>query len=297
MNNMTALVSCFARAYHFENNSEHVFADTAAKQLLGDDDYRCISQNMTGGISFFAPGFKGSDQDALRLIAEQHLAPPVLGRSAFCESALNTAVGLGCEQYIIFGAGYDTFAFRNKNHRLKIFELDRSDILADKAQRADKARLDVTGEHTYVPCDLSEKSWVTSLIQSGFDKGKTAFGSLLGLSYYLSQQDFSKLILTIGEIWSEGSSLLFDYPTSTADDKTLQTRQLAAAANESMKDKYSYHQIEKLLENCGFLIYEHLDDKQATERFFAKYNNANIASPMHAPKGVGYCLAVKKRLN
>ena len=37
MDNMTAKVSCFARAYHFENNKTHIFADSMAKLILGDD--------------------------------------------------------------------------------------------------------------------------------------------------------------------------------------------------------------------------------------------------------------------
>ena len=294
MNNMTALVSCFARAYHFENNSEHIFADSAAKKLLGDDDYRKISENMTNGISFFVPKFKGGKSAALRLIAEQHLAPPVLARSAFCESALNNAIRLGCRQYLIFGAGYDTFAFRNNAPQLKIFELDRAEIITDKIRRAKLANLAVIGEHRYIPCDLAKVDLRAALTKNGFDAEKAAFGSLLGLSYYISKEDFAHLLAKTGKIWTNGSSLIFDYPASSSDAKSQQTKQLAAAANEQMKSEYSYAEIEKLLADCGFLIYEHLDSEQATSRFFAEYNLAHPESPMQAPKGVNYCLAVKK---
>ncbi|MBP0981997.1 MAG: class I SAM-dependent methyltransferase [Oscillospiraceae bacterium] len=293
MNNMTALVSCFARAYHFENNDEHIFADPAARKLLGDD-YNAISDNMTSGISFFAPEFKGEKSDALRLIAEQHLAPPVLARSAFCESTLNNAICLGCRQYIVFGAGYDTFAFRNTDPHLKILELDRAEIITDKIRRAKLANLATVGEHRYIPCDLAKIDLKAALAENGFDSRKTAFGSLLGLNYYISKEDFSHLLAKTGEIWANGSSLIFDYPTPLHDAKSQKTKQLAAAANEQMKSEYSYNEIEKLLQNCGFLIYEHLDFEQATTRFFAKYNLAHPTSPMLAPKGTSYCLAVKK---
>ena len=294
MNNMTALVSCFARAYHFANNSEHIFADPAAKKLLGDDDYRKISENTTNGISFFAPEFEGEKSAALRLIAEQHLAPPVLARSAFCESALNNAIRLGCRQLVIFGAGYDTFAFRNTDPRIKIFELDRAEIITNKIHRAKLANLAVIGEHRYIPCDLAKVDLKAALTKNGFDSEKSAFGSLLGLSYYISEENFAHLLAKISQTWSNGSSLLFDYPASSSDAKSQQIKQLASAANEQMKSEYSYNEIEKLLADCGFLIYEHLDSEQAASRFFAEYNLAHPESPMQAPKGVNYCLAVKK---
>ena len=56
MDNTTAKVSCFARAYHYRNNKPWVFADPYAEKILTDEEYAAISQNMSQGISFFAPG-------------------------------------------------------------------------------------------------------------------------------------------------------------------------------------------------------------------------------------------------
>ena len=57
MDNMTAKVSCFARAYHYKNNSIHIFSDNIAEKLLGDD-YNQIEKNMTDGLDFFARDLK-----------------------------------------------------------------------------------------------------------------------------------------------------------------------------------------------------------------------------------------------
>ena len=54
-----------------------------------------------------------------------------------------------------------------------------------------------------------------------------------------------------------------------------------------MKAKYSYEEMEALLSNVGFLIYEHMDAGEATNAFLKE-------SGMTAPAGVGYCLAVRK---
>ena len=64
--NMTALVSTFARAYHYRNNSTWVFADPFAEKILTDEEYTAISKNMSQGISYFAPEFHGTQEEALR---------------------------------------------------------------------------------------------------------------------------------------------------------------------------------------------------------------------------------------
>ena len=98
MDNMTAKVSCFARAYHYKNNSIHIFTDDIAEKLLGED-YHQIAKSMSDGIDFFCPGFEGTREEGLRLILDRQLSPSVLGRSVFCESKLAYAIANGCLSY------------------------------------------------------------------------------------------------------------------------------------------------------------------------------------------------------
>ena len=98
MDNITAKVSCFARAYHFNNNSIRIFTDDIAEKLLGED-YNQIAKSMSDGIDFFCPGFEGTREEGLRLILDRQLSPSVLGRSVFCESKLAYAIANGCKQY------------------------------------------------------------------------------------------------------------------------------------------------------------------------------------------------------
>ncbi len=69
---------------------------------------------------------------------------------------------------------------------------------------------------------------------------------------------------------------------------------LAGGAGEAMLASYSYSDMEALLVNCGFLIYEHLEPKEITEQYFAEYNRANPQHIMSAFNNVNYCLAIKK---
>lgn len=98
---------------------------------------------------------------------------------------------------------------------------------------------------------------------------------------------------------SDGSSIIFDYPdensyTDTAGERAKRQTMLAGAANEKMLASYSYAEIEKMLADCSFLMYEHLTPSEMTTQYFSAYNHANPSRIMTAFDNVNYCLAVKK---
>lgn len=291
MDNMTAKVSCFARAYHYKNNSIRIFTDDIAEKLLGED-YNQIAKSMSDGIDFFCPGFEGTREEGLRLILDRQLSPSVLGRSVFCESKLAYAIANGCKQYLVFAAGYDTYALRNKDSAIKVYELDYPELLKDKAERIKKANLKASAVN--VPCDLADLEWKNELLTVGYDKDKKAFGSLLGISYYLKKVDFEQLVMSISEIMSEGSAICFDYSSVDESAETRKTQMLAFEAGEQMKAVYSYKKIGMVLDKHGFKIEEHLDENDMTYRYFREYNQANPMHQMNAPVGVGYVYAVKR---
>ena len=291
MDNMTAKVSCFARAYHYKNNSIRIFKDDIAEKLLGED-YNQIAKSMSDGIDFFCPGFEGTREEGLRLILDRQLSPSVLGRSVFCESKLAYAIANGCKQYLVFAAGYDTYALRNKDSAIKVYELDYPELLKDKAERIKKANLKASAVN--VPCDLADLEWKNELLTVGYDKDKKAFGSFLGISYYLKKVDFEQLVMSISEIMSEGSAICFDYPSVDESAETRKTQMLASEAGEQMKAVYSYKEIDMILDKHGFKIEEHLDENHMTYRYFREYNQANPMHQMNAPVGVGYVYAVKR---
>ena len=291
MDNMTAKVSCFTRAYHYKNNSIHIFTDDIAEKLLGED-YNQIAKRMSDRIDFFYPGFEGTREEGLRLILDRQLSPSVLGRSVFCESKLAYAIANGCKQCLVFAVGYDTYALRNKDSAIKVYELDYPELLKDKAERIKKANLKASAVN--VPCDLADLEWKNELLTVGYDKDKKAFGSLLGISYYLKKVEFEQLVMSISEIMSEGSAICFDYPSVDESAETRKTQMLTSEAGEQMKAVYSYKEIGMVLDKHGFKIEEHLDENDMTYRYFREYNQANPMHQMNAPVGVGYVYAVKR---
>lgn len=298
---MTALVSAFARAYHSENNDIKIFDDSVARLLLSEQEYSQIEKNMTQGIQFFNPGFIGSDGDALRWIVDNQLSPSPLGRSAFTEQALRKAVSVGARQYLIFAAGYDSFAYRQPEwaSQVRIFELDHPLMSMDKQKRINSIYGKKPDNLTYLPIDLTTAAVDEYLLTcSEFDKSELSFCSLLGISYYLSKEDFTSLIRGISNIVCRGSTLVFDYPdqdtyTDKAGERTKKQTMMAGGAGEAMLASYSYNDMEALLSNCGFLIYEHLEPKDITAQYFSEYNRANPQHIMSAFDNVNYCLAVK----
>lgn len=262
------------------------------QELLLEKEYEQIAENMINGISFFLPGFEGTKEEGLRLIVDKQLSPSVLGRSAFCEKMLEEEIRLGCKQYIILASGYDTFSLRNDDKTISVFEMDLPELLADKMQRI--KRMGKETDSVFVPCNLAESTWMGKLLQSGYRPMQKSFGSLLGISYYLSKEEFQSLLQRLSQFMAEDSAICFDYPSKEDSLESRTNRQLAKEAGEHMKAMYSDLELEEVLSSCGFEKTIHLNQDEITRQYFADYNNCNKAYPMKAPTGVGYILAKKK---
>lgn len=282
MNNMTALVSCFVRAYHTENSNIKVYNDAFASKILTKEEYFNIASNMTSGIKFFNPNYEGDEP--LKWIVNNNIGPSVLARAAFNEKHLFNDIKLGLEQYVIIASGYDTIGYK-VNKKIKVFELDKKEIIEDKIKRTknfDNENI------SYISCDFNE-NWILDLLNSGYDKNKKTFCSLLGISYYLPKSTFSKTIKLLSDNMPKGSSIIFDYPNEYKETKT---EELAKLANEEMKSNYSYDEILKIAKLSNMQIYEHLESVQIDNTYFYDYNTLNTIK-LKAPKGVSYCLLVK----
>ena len=292
---MTALVSAFVRAYHSQRDGGEVFDDPLAHALLTGEEYEGISRHLAGGAAFFEPGFRGAEEEALERIVRRHLAPTPLGRAAFAETALANAAALGAEQYLVLGAGYDTFAYRQPAwaEKLTVFELDRPAALEEKRGRLDRAGVTVPDNVHPIGADLAGADWGRALeAHPAFSPQKISFCSLLGLVYYLSAPEFAALLDTLKELLPKGGALAFDYPA--AGDVPSRQALLAGAAGEAMRADYDPEELELLLADHGFLAYEHLSPSGITGRFFEGWNRSHPERPMEAQPGVNYCLAVRQ---
>ena len=301
MNNqasITALMSSFGRAFHAENENHPVFADHLAKKLMTEEEYDAVQSYILGGAQFFEPELdpaKQEPKELLRRLVNVHIAPSPLCRAAYTEESLKTAVRTGTKQYVILGAGLDTFAFRNTDFLSKhrVFEVDHPLTQADKKERIARAGWTIPDNLTFVPVDFTKDSLTERLIAAGFDPSVKTFFSWLGVTYYLSSEAIETMLSALSSFGADGNTLVFDYPDENffdAPEKRVQnTVMMAKAGGEPMKTVFPYRALEKLLEKHGFLIYELLTPEDIQRDVIDK-----VGADMKAFEHVNYCLAVRK---
>ena len=287
--NMTALVSLFTRVYHQKSKGIKIFDDPLSTKLITDKEYEMIGLNMSQGISFFNPTFKGSKEEALKWIVDHQLSPSVLLRSAFCKEAIEEMKEKGCKQYLDFASGYDSFAYYYQN-QMHVFEIDKKEVIEDKRQRCK----DVDIENIqFLSIDLGKDNWINRLLESTYQENQLSVCSLLGLSYYLTHDQFKRLLKEISKHMIKGSRLVYDYPSYQESDETRKSEVLAKEANETMRAKYSFEQLKEILDLCHLKIVRH-DDYRITLDSLIHYNEYYKDNPIIAPKGVCYCVAEKE---
>ena len=295
---ITALMSSFGRAFHAENEEHPVFADHLAKELLTAEEYAAVQGYILGGAQFFEPEINPAafqPKELLRRLVNVHIAPSPLCRAAYTEKTLKAAVLTGTKQYVILGAGMDTFAFRETEFLSKhrVFEVDHPLTQADKLERITRAGWTVPDNLTFVPADFTKDSLAERLIAAGFDPSVKSYFSWLGVTYYLSAEAIDAMLSSLSELCADGSSLVFDYPNEdffSAPEKRVQnTIMMAKAGGEPMKTVFSYSELETLLEKHGFLIYELLTPDDIQRDIIDK-----AGADMKAFEHVNYCLAVRK---
>ncbi|MBC6971184.1 class I SAM-dependent methyltransferase [Bacillus sp. Xin] len=297
---VTSLISAFGRSYHSQFDTPKIFNDYIAKDLISDKEFNDIKENMVQGIHFFnkdiAQKFEGNTEEILKWITQVQLSPIALSRAAYCEKVLLNEITLGLQQYVVLGAGLDTFSFRHPEleNSLEIFEIDHPATQEFKKKRLDEANLKIPSNLHFVSMDFTKTFSYQDLIDKGFDNKKTFF-SFLGVSYYLTKEEISSLIDFLFSKVPTGSSIVFDY----ADEKLFEEKgisnrvenmvKMASLSGEPMKSCFSYLEIEKMLEKSGLLIYEHLSPAQIHELYFQNRNDY-----LSAFETIHYIHAVKK---
>ncbi|WP_433772660.1 class I SAM-dependent methyltransferase [Bacillus wiedmannii] len=297
---VTSLVSAFGRAYHSEFDSPKIFDDYVAKEFISPKERNDIETNMVQGIHFFnkdiAEQFQNNPREILKWITQVQLSPTPLARAAYCEKVLLHEMTLGAKQYVILGAGLDTFSFRHREleNSIEIFEIDHPSTQQFKKGRTEEAELEIPNNLHFVSMDFTKDFSKQELINEGFENKETFF-SLLGVTYYLTKEELASLIECLFEMVPVGSSIVFDYSDENLfTEKGLSNRvenmvKMAAVGGEPMKSCYSYHEMEALLEKAGVLIYEHLSPEDIHKLYFEGRNDY-----LEAFETVHYVHAVKK---
>ena len=188
------------RAAHQLLDNPKVFDDPLALAVLGPETAASLEadprQTETSPISPFLRAFTAA-------------------RARYAEDQLAVAVKRGVAQYVILGAGLDTFAFRSPYApgALRVFEVDHPATQAWKRERLSQADITPPPDLTFAPVDFHVQSLAEGLGAAGHDPGIPTFFAWLGVTPYLTPEAVRQTLEHIAA-YPQGSGLVFDYALS-----------------------------------------------------------------------------------
>ena len=194
-------------------------------------------------------------------------------RSRYAEDRLADAVAAGGSQYVVLGAGLDTFAYRNPFAGLRVFEVDFPATQHWKRGLLAEAAIPIPASLTFVPLDLEHQTLAAGLADAGFDAAAPACFSWLGVVPYLTREAFRATLKSIAAL-PAGSQVSFDYALSPETLSPLRRLALGAlarrvaAAGEPFKLFFTPEELDGELYSAGFRRVEQVDSKDLNRRYF-----------------------------
>ena len=134
----------------------------------------------------------------------------LVARSRYAEDMLSTAVSQGGTQYVLLGAGLDTFAYRNPYPNLRVFEVDHPATQQWKRVLLETSRIPIPQNLSFVAVDFEHQTLPAQLLDAGFDANVPTFFAWLGVVPYLTLEAFRSTVCYIAGRPTE-SGLVFDY--------------------------------------------------------------------------------------
>jgi methyltransferase (TIGR00027 family) len=254
----TAVRVALWRALHVEIDAPpHVLADVVGLQLVAPDEGWRDRPDM----SPFTRPFRAS----------------ILARARFIEDLVAEQVGRGVGQYVILGAGLDTFAQRRPElaSRLFVFEVDQPGPQAWKRQRLVDLGLGIPSFLRLVPVDFEAgDSWWDRLTASGFDAAEAAIVASTGVSMYLTKDAIMATLRQIAAL-APGSTLAMSFmlPIELVDPEIRPGLERAAAGARASGTPFIsfFTPIEMLAlaSEAGFREIQHVSAAALAERYFA----------------------------
>jgi methyltransferase (TIGR00027 family) len=190
----TALRVALRRAAHQIHDSPIVFDDPIAVAVLGPDYSEELQRTPTRLDRPFSIGLRAF----------------LVARSRYAEDTLKRAVENGVDQYVLLGAGLDTFAYRNPYAQLRVFEVDHPATQQWKRELLLRNNIPVPESVRYTPVDFERQSLSAQLRDAGFNHRAPAFFAWLGVVPYLTLEAFRATLNYVSDSAS-GTGLTLDY--------------------------------------------------------------------------------------
>jgi methyltransferase (TIGR00027 family) len=201
----------------------------------------------------------------------------IVARARFIEDLVGAQAARGVRQYVILGAGLDTFAQRRPElaSRLVVFEVDRPGPQAWKRQRLLDLGLGLPSFLRFVPVDFeADDAWWERLVASGFDADRPAVVASTGVSMYLTREAIEATLRQIAALAS-GSTLAMSFmlPIEMTDPEVrpgIERAMAGARANGTpFISFFTPKEMLALARDAGFREVQHVSAATLAERYFA----------------------------
>lgn len=280
----TAQLAAAHRAYHFEHCQPPVLEDSFARELL-QPPLRTVLNNGLLRWLFWRPLFN----------KVQPISTFVVVRSRMTEDLLDEAIKGDIHQYVVLGAGLDSWSIRNHFPKVVTYELDHPDTQAMKLSSLRASEIAPKSQVKFVPIDFESESIRDVLANQSFDTSEPCFVSWLGTICYLTSDAINQTFESLAKICAPGSQIVFDYflPESLMNDQDARFfRMLNEGGTKRGEPMISFQtpdEIKALMEANGFEVSEDFDAKQITERYLANRDDG-----LSIPGFVQLCHATKQ---
>jgi len=200
----------------------------------------------------------------------------IVARARFIEDLVVEQAARGVSQYVILGAGLDTFAQRRPElaSRLKVFEVDPPGPQAWKRQRLIELGFGVPDWLRFVPVDFEAGgSWRDELVSAGFDESKPAIVVSTGVSMYLTKEANAATLREVAAL-APGSTLAMTFllPLELADPEVRPGLEMAEkgarASGTPFLSFFTPPDIQALAREAGFKEARHVSAADLTQRYF-----------------------------
>jgi len=195
-------------------------------------------------------------------------------RARFAEDRLAAAIERGVRQYVVLGAGPDSYALRNPNVPVTIFEVDDPPLQRWKRERFDELGIAAPECLRFVPCDFESMSIATALAQAGFQSREAAFISWLGVTQYLTPSAIDETLGWAASLAS-GSQIVLTYVCPS--DEAQAHKSWQAKRGVRFETFYTPQEIESVLLAAGFATTEFLTPEEAQRLYFDSRTDGLVA--------------------
>ena len=210
-------------------------------------------------------------------VGRARIRATILWRSRVTEDHLVDSVAHGVRQYVILGAGLDSFAYRRPSSQkeVSVFEIDHPVAQQWKQRRLHEQHVTIPDNVHYVPVNFEEDGLVEILRASPFDPSQPTFFSWIGVNYFLGQSDVQKTLAAILSAVDGYCELSQDFvvpaaflPNDAAKKALEGARELMAGIGAPWFSLYSPDELARLLKEIGFDHTRHISPQEGGQQYF-----------------------------